>query len=657
MSVDSFSRVLVETYEFMQSSNGAIDTKANSSDEASSSDDEERWREKPRKAEDLPSEYWSLQKLIKYIKAGNQVATNACLCCIRDYDLTVQINQLAIFKVGGLEIMVNLLRSNDLVCRKGALYILKSLTKNIDMRRYVIDLNAIDSLVLILDEPGSDIKAIAADVLANLAKVRVARRIIRNLDGISKVINQMDITDGKALQISANALTARQCVHIQLSIAASNAMISLMSSKRNMKVAIKAGLIGVIVKLLNTKHAALMCPVMNICQLFSSEVTFLLALQTEMIFDDIVNNLRSSELDIIIQTCLTIFKCARDVNVRALVAQTNTVELLHKIVAEDVARTDERVVFAATGAICQCALLEENARRFDELHTIDVLIKLVETEYPDETMTNICGAIAEILKVGNNAKLFCASKAFGIIANLLNFPHDAMLVSVARLLERCAQHDEYAKKLADDDVVRLLWSLLRNTNPDVISSASWALCEYIRHDANSGEMIRSLVGALELVASLLSVDDHLILTAICALIAEIALDDYNVAILTDYNVIRKLANLVQTKDEALQETLAAAIASCAPYGTNTQLLGELRTVTPIVRFMAGTNAKVHRTTAMALEKLSADPLNCVTMHQDGVVPFLLECVGSRDEILQRASTNCLNNLRRLALDADMALLM
>lgn len=65
----------------------------------------------------------------------------------------------------------------------------------------------------------------------------------------------------------------------------------------------------------------------------------------------------------------------------------------------------------------------------------------------------------------------------------------------------------------------------------------------------------------------------------------------------------------------MRENLAAAIASCAPYGNNTQELGRLRTVTPIVGYMVSTNPKVHRTTAMALQKLSQDPQNCITMHQ------------------------------------------
>lgn len=90
-----------------------------------SSDDEERWKERSIKQSDLPSEYWHIQKLVKYMKAGNQTATVVALCCLKDHDLTTQINQLAIQEIGGLEVLVNLLESNDLKCRFGALTVRK----------------------------------------------------------------------------------------------------------------------------------------------------------------------------------------------------------------------------------------------------------------------------------------------------------------------------------------------------------------------------------------------------------------------------------------------------------------------------------------------------------------------------------------------------
>lgn len=60
----------------------------------SSSSEEEDTRELPKT--DIPPEYWHIQKLVKYLKIGNQTATLAALCCLKDHDLTTEINQLAI---------------------------------------------------------------------------------------------------------------------------------------------------------------------------------------------------------------------------------------------------------------------------------------------------------------------------------------------------------------------------------------------------------------------------------------------------------------------------------------------------------------------------------------------------------------------------------
>jgi hypothetical protein len=72
---------------------GTNSDSSDSTDEAESSDEEDRWKERSTKQSDLPSEYWHIQKLVKYMKAGNQTATVVALCCLKDHDLTTQINQ------------------------------------------------------------------------------------------------------------------------------------------------------------------------------------------------------------------------------------------------------------------------------------------------------------------------------------------------------------------------------------------------------------------------------------------------------------------------------------------------------------------------------------------------------------------------------------
>ena len=57
-------------------------------------------------------------------------------------------------------------------------------------------------------------------------------------------------------------------------------------------------------------------------------------------------------------------------------------------------------------------------------------------------------------------------------------------------------------------------------------------------------MVRSFVGGLELIVSLLRSHDVEVLASICAAIAEIARDEENLAVITDHGVVRLLSSLV-----------------------------------------------------------------------------------------------------------------
>ena len=88
--------------------------------EASSeeSDEEEEGQDRRQDAgSDLPSEYWQIQKLVKYLKGGNQTATIIALCSMRDFNLEMETCQLAIRDVGGLEVLINLLDTDENKCK------------------------------------------------------------------------------------------------------------------------------------------------------------------------------------------------------------------------------------------------------------------------------------------------------------------------------------------------------------------------------------------------------------------------------------------------------------------------------------------------------------------------------------------------------------
>ena len=63
---------------------------------------------------------------------------------------------------------------------------------------------------------------------------------------------------------------------------------------------------------------------------------------------------------------------------------------------------------------------------------------------------------------------------------------------------------------------------------------------------------------------------------------------------------------------------------------NRALFGQSGAVAPLVSYLTTSDLEVHRSTSVALFQLSKDPWNCVTMHQNGVVPHLLRLIGKRN---------------------------
>lgn len=59
-------------------------------------------------------------------------------------------------------------------------------------------------------------------------------------------------------------------------------------------------------------------------------------------------------------------------------------------------------------------------------------------------------------------------------------------------------------------------------------------------------MVRSLVGGLELIVSLLQSEDTKVLACVCAALAKVAQDKENLAVITDHGVVPMLARLVLT---------------------------------------------------------------------------------------------------------------
>ncbi|KAK6492254.1 armadillo repeat-containing protein 4-like [Huso huso] len=614
----------------------------------SSSESEEDEDQPDRRQEsntDLPSEYWQIQKLVKYLKGGNQTATVIALCSMRDFNLAQETCQLAIRNVGGLDVLINLLDTDEIKCKIGSLKILKEISRNSQIRRAIADLGGLQTMVKILDSPDKDLKFLAAETIANVAKFRRARRTVRQHGGIKRLVGLLDCVPDN----SAN-LTSEQEKDIEVARCGALALWSCSKSTRNKEAIRKAGGIPLLAQLLKSPHENMLIPVVGTLQECASEQSYRIAIQTEEMIKDLVKNLSRENPELQMHCASAIFKCAEDIVTRDLVRQYDGLKPLATLLSMS---ENKQLLAATTGAIWKCSISIENVAKFQEYKALETLVGLL-TDQPEEVLVNVVGALGECAQEPSNRAVIRRCGGIQPLVNLLTGTNQALLVNVTKAVGACATEPDNMAIIDRLDGVRLLWSLLKNQNPDVQASAAWAICPCIENAKDAGEMVRSFVGGLELIVNLLKSDNKEVLAGVCAAIARIAKDEENLAVITDHGVVPMLAKLASTTDDKLRRHLAEAIARCCMWGSNRVSFGEAGAVAPLVQYLNSQDTSVHRATAQALFQLSRDPNNCITMHENAVVKLLLDMVGSTDEVLQEAAAGCVANIRRLALANEKA---
>ncbi|XP_060681704.1 outer dynein arm-docking complex subunit 2 [Hemiscyllium ocellatum] len=613
----------------------------------SSTESEEDKQDMNRQQEsgtDLPSEYWQIQKVVKYLKGGNQTATVIALCSMRDFNLTNETCQLAIRDVGGLEVLINLLDTEETKCKVGSLRILKEISKNPQIRRSLAELGGLQIMVKILDSSNKDLKCLAAETIANIARFRRARQTVRLHGGIQRLVGLLDCVPTSA------HLTAEQEKDIEVARCGALALWSCSKSKKNKDAIRKAGGIPLLACLLKSPYENMLIPVVGTLQECASEPSYRLAIRTENMVKNLVRNLSSESEELQMHCARAIFKCAEDEETRNLVRTHFGLGPLVKLVSKS---DNKQLLAAATGAVWKCAISMENVERFKHLKVAETLISLLIGQ-PEEVLINVVGALGQLARDPVIRGAIRRSSGIGPLVNLLTGTNNALLVNVTKAVGECAVDPENMSIIESLDGVRLLWSLLKKPNPDIQASAAWALCPCIENAKEAGEMVRSFVGGLELIVNLLKSDDIEVLASVCAALAKIAMDEENLAVITDHGVVQMLSSLTYTRDDMLRQNLADAVACCCKWGNNRVAFGETGAVAPLVHYLKSKSPRVHRATAQALYQLSFDPNNCITMHENGVVKLLLNLMDSTDEALQEAAAGCIANIRRLALANEKA---
>ncbi|XP_041825017.1 outer dynein arm-docking complex subunit 2 isoform X2 [Melanotaenia boesemani] len=626
------------SFQKMKTSAEAMHVEPFSESSSESEEEEEQPERRPESDTDLPSEYWQIQKLVKYLKGGDQTASVLTLCAMMDLNLMQETCQLAIRDSGGLEILLNLLDTDDVKCKTGSLKILRKISHNMQMRQTIVDMRGLQSMVKILDSSVKELKALAAETIANVAKFRRARRAVRQYGGIKKLVKLLDFTpksDNLSTDLEKDMEVAR-CGAL--------ALWSCSRSTKNKEAIRKAGGIPLLGRLLKSPHENMLIPVVGTLQECASKENCRVIIHTEGMVKDFVKNLSSDSDELQMHCASAIFKCAEDKQTRDLVRKFKGLQPLVSLLGK---ADNKDLLAAATGAIWKCSNSPENVAIFQKHKALETLLRLL-TDQPEEVLVNVVGAVGEFAQIPVNKATVRTCGGIKPLVNLLTGTNQALLVNVTKAVGACATDKDNMVIIKQLDGVCLVWSLLKNPCADVQSSAAWALCPFLENAKDAGELARSLVGGLEVIVNLLKSTNNEVLTSICAAITKIAKDKDSLAILTDLEVVPLLAKLTNTTDERLRRHLAEAICQCCVWGKNRKSFRVAGAVVPLTRYLKSEDGLVLNSTVMALYELSKDPHNCIIIHEKGAVQMLIHMIRSDNEEVQEAAARCVRNIRLLA---------
>ncbi|KAH7816729.1 Vacuolar protein 8 A (Vac8A) [Monocercomonoides exilis] len=230
-----------------------------------------------------------------------------------------------------------------------------------------------------------------------------------------------------------------------------------------------------------------------------------------------------------------------------------------------------------------------------ELLIKSVLPVLLDLLKSSDTRIQIhaAGAIEKLAHFASGKKMIREKGGLLFMIRLLHVMNDKLLINVCNALAECAEEKESIAIIAQNDGLRLLWSLFRSSNLGVITAAAFVLTPLLADPNNAAVVGRNYVGALSQIVELLTIKDDDVRAATCSVIANLAKDDdENLAVLVEVGLMPLLAMLTLTKNDSLKRRLCDAITSVCRTEENALLMGKLGGVVPLVSFLKDGNRKM-----------------------------------------------------------------
>ncbi|NXS63034.1 ARMC4 protein, partial [Brachypteracias leptosomus] len=284
-------------YLFFSKISGRFEDVSGSSSESEA--DEEQPVHHQEGNTDLPSEYWEIQKLAKFLKVNKRHCRVYFASNISDFKWCNNRMQILCQLNGEVTISMHVKVYAVSTARLtiGSLKILKEISQNTLIRHAIADLGGLEIMVKILDSPDKDIKYLAAETIANVARFKQARRTVRQHGGIKRLVGLLECS-----------LTSSQAKDTEIARCGALALWSCSKSTKNKEAIRKAGGIPLLARWLKCSHADILTPVVGTLQECASEPSYRVAIRTEGMIENLVKNLSSEHEELQMHCANAIFK-------------------------------------------------------------------------------------------------------------------------------------------------------------------------------------------------------------------------------------------------------------------------------------------------------------------------------------------------------------
>ena len=592
-----------------------------------------------------------VQKLVGILRSSTETVTVLCLVHLLDSELEKETAQLAILEGGGLDVLINLLTVHYSRPQLAALKVLWRIMESPRMKTCLEGLDGVAPLCELCSSGSDAVKTLAADTLAKVCTNPRNRRAVRRHGAIPYLVSLLDVS---AALPESNPLPLLE--------AGARALYVLAGSRKNQLAIRAASVAPLLAAILTDADAAqpqlaglgpldtLLVPVVGVLERCGGDASFRAEVRSLGLIPYVVELLSSGNLALRTQAASALFRLAADEETQGQVSEAGLVALVALLATDD-----EHLLESVTGCVWKLASKMENVALLARRGAISTLVAHVS--HPNEAVViNAVGALTKAAASPPVRKTIHDAGGIAVLVDKLKETNEQLLINASQCLGACAIHPPCLKVILDEEVdgVKYLWSLLKKKSAAVVESAAWSIASCISSGAVSGHLINQFVGGLELIVGLLKVPDDNVRAGVCAVIAQIAKNRDNLAVITDHGVIWLLSDLTPTSNDHLRQYLAEAIAECCSWGSNGVGFGQAGAVRPLVGYLASRDPDVHRATARALHQLSFHAANCLQMHDEGVVPPLLNLIGSPDTSLSEAAAGALANIRALALANERA---